>query len=117
MKSQQVMELAVKAADAKHANEIQVLDMQQVSLIADYFVIADANSQRQIAAIVDQIVETAVKKGIHASVEGQKNSQWILVDLGDVIVHVFTREMREYYQLEKLWSDAKAVEIQSLVAD
>lgn len=116
MNSQAVMALVVQAADEKHAHELTALDMQAVSLMADYFVIADAETQRQVNAIVDNILEQAEAAQVKVNhVEGQKNSQWILIDLGDVIVHIFTHESREFYQIEKLWSDATVVNITTLL--
>lgn len=110
------MQIAVQAADSKHGHAITVLNMQQVSLVADYFVIVDANSQRQVDAIVDAVVEAEENQGLTIKqIEGSKNSPWILLDLGDVIVHVFTQETREFYQLEKLWSQAPVVEIAPLL--
>lgn len=110
------MEIAVKAADEKRSDDITVLDMQGVSLVADYFVITNADSQRQVAAVAENIVEREEEAGNTVDhVEGTKESSWILIDLGDVIVHVFTKEQREFYQIEKLWSDAKQVDVSKLI--
>ncbi|NVY96904.1 ribosome silencing factor [Lactobacillus sp. DCY120] len=110
------MNLAVQAANDKRASEIKVLDMQAVSLLADYFVIATATTQRQVNAVVDNILEIEGQAGVQVNhVEGQKDSAWILIDIGDVIVHVFTPEMRSFYQLDKLWSDAQVVDVSDLI--
>ncbi|MBA1434630.1 ribosome silencing factor [Lactobacillus bombi] len=106
------MQTAVKAAADKRAEDIVVLDMHETSLMADYFVITSAASQRQVQAIVDNIVEQADNQVNH--VEGQKDSNWILVDLGDVIVHVFTQEARDFYKIENLWSDAPSIDVSQL---
>lgn len=111
MNSQEVMQMAVKAAAEKRAEDIVVLDMQNISLMADYFVIASGSSQRQVQAIVDNITDQASSVN---HVEGQKGSPWVLVDLGDVIVHVFTPEARDFYKIENLWSDAPVVDVTAL---
>lgn len=99
--------VVVRAADDKHGEDIVALDMQSVSLLADYFVIVSANSQRQIEAIVDGIDEQITKAGYSIRrIEGNKNSNWVLIDLGDIVVHVFQTEERQFYNLEKLWSEA-----------
>lgn len=111
MNSQEVMQMAVKAAAEKRAEDIVVLDMQNISLMADYFVIASGSSQRQVQAIVDNITDQASSVN---HFEGQKDSPWVLVDLGDVIVHVFTPEARDFYKIENLWSDAPVVDVTAL---
>ncbi len=116
MNSKEIMEIAVKAADNKHANDIEVLDISKVSIMTDYFVIMDASSQRQVGAIVQEILDQVGENDIEVGhVEGKRDSQWILIDLHDVVIHVFTTEQREFYNLEKLWSDAPEVDISNLV--
>lgn len=112
MESKEILELAVKAADSKRAEDIMALDVSQVSIMADYFVIMDANSKRQVQAIAEIVVEQAHKNNVVVkSVEGKQAANWILVDLGDVIVHVFQKDQRQFYNLEKLWSQAPLVPI------
>lgn len=116
MNSKEIAELVVRAADSKHANDILVLDMQEVSLMADYFVIADANSNRQVKAIADEVVDQVEAGDVNVySVSGKDSARWILIDLGDVIVHIFQKDVRDFYNLEKLWSDAPLVNIDSWV--
>jgi ribosome-associated protein len=87
-----------------------LLDLRSVSLLADYFVICSGESERQVNAIVDEITEKTKEEGVRPlHVEGDSSSGWLLVDYGGVIVHVFAPVMRDYYQLEKLWSDAAVV--------
>lgn len=117
MDNKELLEVVVKAADNKRAENIVALDVQQVSLLADYFVIMEAGSQRQVKAIADNIEEQAEAAGFDVrAIEGKNNSNWILMDLGDVIVHVFQKETREFYNLEKLWSDAPSVDVTDWVA-
>lgn len=116
MESKGILELAVKAADSKRAEEIIALDVSEVSVMADYFVIMDANSKRQVQAIAEAVVEQAHKNDIVIkSVEGKQAGNWVLVDLGDVIVHVFQKDQRQFYNLEKLWSQAPMVNIDQWV--
>ncbi|MGR3741607.1 ribosome silencing factor [Companilactobacillus sp. DQM5] len=118
MESLELTKLAVEAADDKHANDIKVLDIQEMSIVADYFVIMDASSSRQVGAIVDTIEEKIEENGLRVNhIEGKKDSSWILMDLGDVIIHVFLNEEREFYNLEKLWSDAKEVDVSNWVSE
>lgn len=104
--------MIVKAADDKRAEDLLALDVREISVLADYFVICHGNSEKQVGAITDSIVEAAQKAGVDVGrVEGKEMGKWVLVDLGDVIVHVFHGEERGFYNLEKLWSDAPAVSI------
>jgi ribosome-associated protein len=116
LNSQEKLQIAVTAADNKRAEDIVALDMQEVSLLADYFVIMSGNSERQVQAIVEGVIEAEEKANVSVQgVEGNKNSRWILIDLGDVVVHVFQKEERAFYNLEKLWSDAPVVDVQQWI--
>lgn len=110
--SEQILETVVKACDQKRAEDIMALDVRKVSLLADYFLICHGGSERQIKAIVDEVVEQVEKiGGTVKRVEGKEGGKWILIDLGDVIVHVFSESERSFYNLEKLWSDAPLVDL------
>lgn len=103
-----------RLAESKKGVDIISIDLQKISLIADYFVLITGNNERQVDAIVRAIKEGLGGKSIDPNrVEGEKGSRWVLMDYGDVIVHVFHREAREYYQLEKLWADAPQLELLS----
>jgi ribosome-associated protein len=106
-------ERAVKAANAaadKKAEDILILDLKKISLIADYFIICSGRSTTQVQAIADNIEESLAKTGNNSlRREGYHQAQWILLDFGDVIVHVFLEEVRRFYDLERLWGDAPAV--------
>ncbi len=98
---------AVEAASDKQASDILLLDTRQVCSFADYFVICSGNSERQVQAIYDEVGHSLKKSGFqphHA--EGTLDSGWLLLDFGDVIVHIFAPSERDYYQLDKLWSQA-----------
>lgn len=118
MDSKELLEVIVKAADSKRAEEIVALDVANVSLLADYFVIMQANSDRQVKAIADEIEEKANLAGVHVrDIEGKNAANWVLLDFGDVVVHVFKTETRQFYNLEKLWADAPLVDIAAWVKD
>ncbi|MBS4176268.1 ribosome silencing factor [Lederbergia citrea] len=107
MNTKDVLKAVVKAADDKRAEDIVVLNMQGISLIADYFVICHGNSDKQVQAIARELKAVAEEAGIDVGrLEGFDEAKWILVDMGDVIAHVFHRDERSYYNLERLWGDA-----------
>ncbi|MHC1736260.1 MAG: ribosome silencing factor [Erysipelotrichaceae bacterium] len=102
----ELLQVVVNAVDDKKANQIIVLDMHEVNPWVDYFVVCDAQSLRQVHAIADNAVEQAEKAGFYVDhVEGGEESDWLLVDCGNVVVHVFSAEARQVYQLERLWAD------------
>lgn len=107
----QLLDLAVQAADEKKAMDIVALDLKGISLIADYFVICHGNSDIQVQSIATEVRKQAQEAGVDIKgIEGMDTARWVLMDLGDVIVHIFHRDEREYYNIERLWSDAKVVE-------
>ena len=100
----------IDVASDRQASDLVLLDIRNVSLLADYFVICTAETGRQLRAVVDAVVEDVENRGqrpLH--VEGSVDSGWVLLDYGGVIVHVFSPAEREYYRLERLWSDATVV--------
>jgi ribosome-associated protein len=114
MENQELLKIAVKAADDKRAEEILALNMRGISLIADYFIICHGNSDRQVQAIADEMKEKAEENGYSVKrMEGYDEARWILIDMGDVIAHVFHRDERGYYNLERLWGDAPLVDLRS----
>ncbi|MBY0204257.1 ribosome silencing factor [Paenibacillus polysaccharolyticus] len=109
--SKELMNMVVTAADDKKASNIVALDLNNISLVADYFVICHGNSDTQVQAIATEIRKQAHAAGATIKgIEGMDSARWVLMDLGDVVVHVFHRDEREYYNIERLWSDAKVVE-------
>jgi ribosome-associated protein len=100
----------VEVAADRQAADIVLLDISRQASFADYFVICHGTSERQIKAIVDNILEELEREGEHAlHVEGSPTSGWVLIDYGAVIVHVFAPEERQYYRLERLWQDAPTI--------
>jgi ribosome-associated protein len=99
---------AARAADAKQAKDIRVLDLREVTAFADFFVVCTGTNSRQIQAIADEIESQLKKLGEHpANVEGYHNAEWVLMDYGDYLIHIFSEKARAYYDLERLWRDAK----------
>ena len=104
--------LALHGADEKKAVDIVVLDLREIASFTDYFVITSGNNERQVQAIADGIVEILKKTGTSAArVEGYKKAEWILLDYGDFVVHVFEEKARRFYDLERLWRESKRVEL------
>jgi ribosome-associated protein len=113
MNDRRLLKTTVKAADDKRAENIVVLNMAGISLIADYFIICHGNSDKQVQAIAREIKEKVEEQGFEVKrIEGFDEAKWILIDLGDVVVHVFHRDERTYYNLERLWGDAPVENIQ-----
>lgn len=108
--SEKLLKTVLNAAEEKKAHEVVALNLQGISLIADYFVICHGNSDTQVMSIASEIKKNAEILGKRVRLEGMDTARWVLVDMGDVVAHVFHRDEREYYHLERLWSDAKAVE-------
>ena len=109
-------QIACKAIDDKKAQDIKIIDIHNVSVIADYFVIASGTNSNQVQAIVDNVEEQLGRAGFEAKqIEGNRNSSWILMDYGDVIVHVFDEENRLFYDLERIWRDGKVLEMDAFL--
>ena len=101
-----------KALDDKKAEDIQIIDIHEVSYMADYFIIANGTNVNQIHALCDNVSEELAKLSLHAKqTEGYATGKWILMDYGDIIIHIFDKESRSYYDLERIWKDGKIVEI------
>lgn len=112
METLELVKLVAKSLDEKKAEDITVIDIREVSTIADYFIIATGNNPNQLAAMEDVVDETMYKNGVHQKqVEGNSNSTWILMDYQDIIVHLFSSEDRLFYDLERIWRDGKVIDI------
>lgn len=116
MTSLETAKLAVKAIDSKKGAGIKVIKVDGVSAIADYFVIANGFSSTQVRALADEVEFRLKEAGETVShIEGHKNDSWILLDYVDVIVHVFSEEAREFYDLDRLWADGEAIDISDVL--
>ena len=112
---EKLMKTVVLALDDKLAQNVEVIDVSEITDLGDYFVIATGNSSTQVRALADAAEEKAKEEGfaLHHR-EGYNGESWILLDFGDVIVHIFDRETREFYGLEHLWEDGKKVDITNI---
>lgn len=112
---EQAVETA-KILSSKKGRDIKVLEISDVSVLADYMVIATGTSSTQVKALAEAVEEKLDEKGISVShIEGYRSNSWILLDYVDVIVHVFSNESREYYDLERLWEDGKEIDLSSVI--
>ena len=114
-RAKEIVKIAYKALDDKKAEDIKIIDISGISVIADYFVIANGTNSSQVEAMVDEVTDALAKNIIHAErIEGIRSSGWILMDFNDVVIHIFSREDRLFYDLERIWRDGKAIEPESL---
>ena len=112
METLELVKKAVAALEEKKAEDVTVIDISGVSTIADYFIIANASNQNQLTAMQDAVDEAMYKEGVHAKqIEGNRSSTWILMDYQDIIVHLFSKEDRLFYDLERIWRDGKVIDI------
>jgi ribosome-associated protein len=101
------VKVAVKAVQAKKGEDLCVLDLREAATFTDFFIIMHGNSTRQNVALYENIEQELKKSGVRAlGVEGVAHGEWILMDYGNFVVHIFSRPARDYYSLEKLWGDA-----------
>ncbi len=113
--SKEMAKLAYKALDEKKAEDIKVIDISEISVLADYFIIANGTNDSQVRALVENVEEELAKAGYEAKQrEGYGLGSWVLLDFGNVIVHVFDKENRLFYDLERIWRDGKIMDIESL---
>ena len=118
MNREKEMKIALRALDDKKAMDVKVIDIHEVSVLADYFVIASGSNQNQVQAMVDNVEEMLTKAGYEPKqIEGTRNSSWILMDYGDLIIHVFDEENRLFYDLERIWRDGKVLEMEEFLAE
>jgi len=116
MTSEEKARLVVQSADAKQARDMTLLDLRGVTIMADYFFICSGTSTTHIRTICDAVVETMKHSGEGGiRVEGYSGAAWVLMDYGDVVVHVMAPEQREYYKLEEFWKDAISVETSEML--
>lgn len=115
MEAAEFCKIAVAALEDRKAEDIKVIDIREISPIADYFIIANGTNQNQIQAMRDAADEALYKAGLTVKqVEGNSNSTWILMDYGDVIIHIFSKEDRLFYDLERVWRDGKEIDVKEL---
>ncbi len=112
MNSKEITRLAIRALEEKKAENIEVIDISEVSEIADYFIIANGTNHNQNQALADSVEETIGRAGGNLKqVEGYDTANWILMDFLDVIVHIFDRDNRLFYDLERIWRDGRQIDL------
>ena len=111
------IKIAVKALDDKKGENICVIDISEQTVITDYFIIVNGNSPSQVQALVENVTEALEKNGVTLlQSEGKASGNWILLDFNDIIVHVFLKEDRELYDLERMWRDGKFIDVNTLLS-
>ena len=111
MTSSELAKLAVQILEDKKGEDVSVLDIRDVTVIADYFVLATGGNPSQIEAMTEAVEEAFYREGLEArNKEGYQSKSWVLMDYGDVIIHIFDRENRVFYDLERIWKDGKKVD-------
>lgn len=113
--SREMAKIACEALSDKLGEDIRAIDISKISVLADYFIIANGSNESQVRALVDNVEEQLAKAGCEVKQrEGYGLGSWVLLDFGDIIVHVFDRENRLFYDLERIWSDGKTIDIDEL---
>ena len=116
--SKEMAKIAVAALEEKKAKDIKILDISGVSVLADYFIIASGSNRNQVQAMADNVEEVLGKAGVHPKqIEGYQTANWILMDYGDVVIHIFDEENRLFYDLERIWRDGKILDAQEFLAE
>lgn len=114
----QIVKEIYDAISSKKAEDIRIIDIRNVTVIADYFIIATVNNAPQLSAMMDMVDEVMYKNGITSKqIEGNQNSSWVLMDYEDIIIHLFSKEDRLFYNLERIWQDGTDVDPESLIGE
>ena len=115
MESREIAKIVCKALDDKKAIDIKAIDISNISIMADYFIVASASNQNQLNAMQDEVDRLLYEQGIQAkSLEGNRQSTWVLMDYEDIIVHLFSEEDRLFYDLERIWKDGIIIDAADL---
>lgn len=115
MTDKEALKIAINALEEKKGEQIKIIDISKVSVVADYFVIASGKNMNQIHAMADEVEEKLSKAGVEPKqIEGANTSGWILMDYNDFIIHIFNEDQRLYYDIERIWSDGLLVNASSL---
>ena len=113
--AKKMVKIAYQALDEKKGEDIKIINLEGISVLADYFIIANGTNSSQVQALVDNVEEELHKAGYSLKQrEGYSNGNWVLLDFGDVIVHIFDRETRLFYDLERIWRDGKEIAFDEL---
>ncbi|MGN0612378.1 MAG: ribosome silencing factor [Porcipelethomonas sp.] len=116
MTQEEKLRLIIKTLDTKKAEGIQAIKISDLTIIADYFIIASGNSSTQTRTLAEEVEYQMSQAGVEPErKEGYNGSNWVILDYGDIVVHVFYKEARDYYQLERLWADGERIDIEQFV--
>ncbi len=116
IEQKQMIETVIKALDSKRAEDIRLIGIKDLTIVADYFVIANGTSSTQTKALADEVEFQLKQKGIEPTrTEGYQGANWIVLDYGDIVVHVFYKETRDFYNLERLWQDGEQIDISEYI--
>ena len=111
MTSREMAKLAIEGLEDKKAEDIKVIDISEVSVMADYFIIASGMNRNQVQALADNVEEKLHEVKVHPrQIEGYQSANWVLMDFNDIIVHIFNEEARLFFNLEKIWMDGKLID-------
>ncbi len=114
-RAKMIVKKAYNALSDKKGEDIKIIEIGKLSTVADYFIIANGSNAPHVESLVDNVEEELLKENIHAErIEGVKSSGWILMDYNDVVVHVFSKEDRLFYDLERIWRDGKEIDVDNL---
>ncbi len=114
-RSSELAKLAIAALEDKKAEDIRIIDIGEVSVLADYFIIASGNNRTQVQAMADEVEQRLGRAGAAPrQVEGYQSANWVLLDFGDVIIHLFDAQNRLFYDLERIWKDGTQIDPESL---
>ena len=114
-KAREMAGIAYRALEDKKAEDIRIINIEKVSVLADYFLIASGTNRNQVQAMADNVDEMLHKAGYSVKqIEGYQTANWILLDYGDIIVHIFDRENRLFYDLERIWRDGESILLEEL---
>lgn len=113
--SKEMTRIAIEALEDKKATDIKIIDIEHISTLADYFIIASGTNRNQVQAMSDNVEEALSKAGYEPKqIEGYQNANWVLMDYGDIVLHLFDEENRLFYDLERIWRDGKVVEKEAI---
>ena len=116
LEEKQMLETIIRALDSKRAEDIRLIGIKDLTIVADYFVVANGTSNAQTKALADEVEFQLKQKGLEPTrTEGYQDATWIVLDYGSVVVHVFYKETRDYYKLERLWQDGEQVDISEYI--
>ena len=110
MNSKEIIKIAIDALEDKKAENIHIIDISEISTLADYFIITNGSNRSQVQALADNVSEKMAKAGVTIKqTEGYNSANWILLDYSDIVIHIFDKESRSFYDLERIWQDGKVI--------